>query len=405
MRHQALYQPQAIRLISYVTKCSAIMLAFSVFVTIPLAANAADGDNTQTGIVAGFTGTDPTSVATMTDGKSAYITNLVSNSVSVINTDPTSPQFNSQTAIIDASHGGYTGTGPIDIAISPNGKKAYVANISGGVSIIDTDPTSPTFNTQTGIVSGSTNLGFAQGVAFKPDDGSKAYVTFISSVAGQQSSTQVIDAVQDTVTKPVANFTGISPLHVAFKQDGTKAYVVDAAAPIAVIDVASDSETTTVSRINCVCADVAFVPPNGNTAYVTNSLGVWPVDVASDTALPSPVTGTGAGAHSIAFTPDGVTAYVTNLENSVSVITVASNQQTDMVHVFTGISPQGVAFTPDGTIAYVANRSINNGSNNVSVIHVGDETASSADLKKQHLPDALLLMPFERAAPDSARVR
>ncbi len=87
----------------------------------------------------------------------AYVTNQVSNSVSVIDT-----ATNTVVATITA------GSSPIGVAITPDGARAYVANqIAGTVSVINT-----VSNT---VVATITLGGSPFGVAITPD-GTRAYV-------------------------------------------------------------------------------------------------------------------------------------------------------------------------------------------------------------------------------------
>ncbi len=102
-------------------------------------------------------GSNPVSIEVTPDGSHAYVTNIGSDSVSVINT------------LTQETEGAPIGVGsdPWDIAITPNGEKAYVANAhSNTVSVIDenAENTAP-------IAVGSGPFG----VAVTPD-GSRVYV-------------------------------------------------------------------------------------------------------------------------------------------------------------------------------------------------------------------------------------
>ena len=103
-------------------------------------------------------GSGPVGIAVSPDGKTAWVTNKSDNSVSVI--DIVTRQT---TTIIPA------GSSPTGIAISPDGKKAFVANqASNSVSIIDII----TYQTSSVITVGSAPTG----IAISPD-GMQAYVT------------------------------------------------------------------------------------------------------------------------------------------------------------------------------------------------------------------------------------
>ncbi len=104
------------------------------------------------------TGTSPYGVAVTPDGRHAYVTNNDSNSVSVIDT-----ASNTVTATIPAEKD------PRGVAVTPDGRHAYVANsVSASVSVIDTAS-----NTVTATIPTGTS---PRGVAVTPD-GRHAYVT------------------------------------------------------------------------------------------------------------------------------------------------------------------------------------------------------------------------------------
>jgi len=87
------------------------------------------GMNTIVATVA--VGSSPQEVAITPDGKHAYVTNELSNDVSVIDTATNTLE----TTILV----GPNGTDPEGVAITPNGKHAYVANYGfNTVSVIDT---------------------------------------------------------------------------------------------------------------------------------------------------------------------------------------------------------------------------------------------------------------------------
>ena len=74
-------------------------------------------------------GRNPIGVAVTPDGKHAYVANFNSNTVSVI--DPGHQHVEAATLAV--------GTNPVAVAVTPDGKHAYVANFfSNTVSVIDT---------------------------------------------------------------------------------------------------------------------------------------------------------------------------------------------------------------------------------------------------------------------------
>ncbi len=113
----------------------------------------------------------PFVIAFTPDGTRAYVANIFSDTVSVIDINPASTDFNKVVSTIEV------GGAPVFVAISPDGTRAYVTNgDSDTVSVIDTDPASTDFNM---VVSTITGLGMTPfAIAFTPD-GTRAYVANI----------------------------------------------------------------------------------------------------------------------------------------------------------------------------------------------------------------------------------
>jgi len=142
----------------------------------------------------------------------AYVTNVFSNTVSVIDTA-------SNTVVATVA----VGSGPIGVAITPDGARAYVANLfDNTVSVIDTAK-------KTVVATVALGTGpFA--VAITPD-GTRAYVT-----GGPVS---VIDTASNTVVATVGDPNAYG---VAITPDGTRAYVTDfVSASVTVIETANNT--------------------------------------------------------------------------------------------------------------------------------------------------------------------
>src|SRR5215831_7470527 len=143
-----------------------------------------------------------------TRAQNAYITNLGSSTVSVIDS-----ASNSVSATIPVS------ASPFGVAVTPDGSKVYVAHDTtpGTVSVIDTAT-----NTVVGLpipVSAS-----AVGVAVAPD-GSKVYIATTISVGRGTAGVLVIDTATNTVSATIP--VGRSHNGVAVTPDGSKVYVTD----------------------------------------------------------------------------------------------------------------------------------------------------------------------------------
>jgi len=264
---------------------------------------------------------------------------------------------------------------PTVIAVSPDRTKAYVANTSNPITVIDI-----TTNAVTGtITNGNINV---TAIAFSPD-GSKAYVAnAISTVSVINVANDANNAITRNVIVP--NFT--NPLSIAFTTDGSnKAYVVNNGTPgsVSVINTVTDTVVTanggfvydlnTFYNSTCVA-----ITPDSTTAYVTNDqtpCTVSIINVAENVVTGTVYDPTGAITNPmfVAFTPDGTTAYVANgSNNSVNVIDVATHTVVDTISNNPNYpyfnDDNSLAITPDGQYVYV----VNNGGNSISILGVSD---------------------------------
>jgi YVTN family beta-propeller protein len=281
----------------------------------------------------------------------AYITNLGSNNVSVIDT-----ASNSVTATIPVC------CGPSGVAVNPAGTRVYVVtalvSIAGSsVLVIDTASNSVMATIPVGSAP-------ANGVAVNPA-GTRVYVANFSD-----NNVSVIDTASNSVTATIPVCCG--PSGVAVNPAGTRVYVANFSDNnVSVIDTASNSVTATIP-VGFQPVGVA-VNPAGTRVYVgTAFVSIGPgsvsvIDTASNSVtdtIPVGILPTG-----VAVNPAGTRVYVANIaSDSVSVIDTASNSVTATIPV--GFQPVGVAVNPAGTRVYVANAA----SDSVSVI----DTASNS---------------------------
>jgi YVTN family beta-propeller protein/VCBS repeat-containing protein len=119
---------------------------------------------------------------------------------------------------IPNSDGNFQNSTPCSIVFSPDGKKAYVTNYKGSVSVIDTDPTSPNFNKVIGYpfaVPGAYGIVLGAGgtVAYLPEMFNTG-LNVLDTRTGAQTS---IDVGSDSLFEDVA-----------VNKDGTRAYLSDA---------------------------------------------------------------------------------------------------------------------------------------------------------------------------------
>jgi serine/threonine-protein kinase len=283
-------------------------------------------------------GKAPEGVAVSPDGRRAYITNVDSRVVSVID-------IGAGTVTASIRNGGARG-----VAVSPDGRRAYGVNHGspGTVSVIDTD---------SGTIAATIPVGNApEGVAVSPD-GRRAYITNVLS-----DTVSVIDTMKSTVTATIP--VGSAPYGVAVSPDGRHAYITNVSSnTVSVIDTMKSTVTTIPAGGHPWGVAVS---PDGRHAYITNvdANTVSVIDTSSSTVTTTiPV---GAYPDGVAVSPDGRGAYITNgNSNTVSVVDTSSSTVTTTIPV--GNFPRAVAVSPDGRRVYITN----GGSKTVSVIGIG----------------------------------
>ncbi|HVP42574.1 MAG TPA: YncE family protein [Terriglobales bacterium] len=230
-------------------------------------------DNSVLGTIA--VGTSPVAAVASSDGRFVFVANEGSNDVTVIDTT------NDTTALTTIALGaspGCAGQVPcFSITYDPGLKRVYTANrASNTVSIIRADqplPTLPSLLTPApGIdVTACAGAGASpQQVAVLPD-GSRAYVANAGT-----DNVCVLDSLSNTFTKSIALPVGAAPTSVAASASGTKVYTANPGTQnISIIATTSDTIITSLQspKADPNCQDPA--PPAApvcshiNPVYVT----------------------------------------------------------------------------------------------------------------------------------------
>jgi len=258
------------------------------------------------------------------------------------------------------------GSGPDAIAITPDGKTAYVTDMGvgcGATTAVCPPGTVTPLYLATGKVGKPIPVGSGPDAIAITPDGKTAYVA-----NGLSTSVVPIDLATGTAGAPIT--VGIDPDAIAITPNGNTAYVANYADDtVTPINLATNVPGTavqvgpTLGRHNHALMwhpTAIAITPNGWTAYVTNSWNdISTVDLTTDVATPAGCTqdGCGPGAiifpegpegpphpDAIAITPDGRTAYVA--DDSVGTITpvnLATNAPGKPIVV--GDSPCGIAIT------------------------------------------------------------
>jgi YVTN family beta-propeller protein len=248
------------------------------------------------------------------------------------------------------------------VAISPDGRRVYVLNAGvNTISVFDTV-------TRTEIAGSpiATNGVWPLDMVMTPD-GKKGFIMHSGGTI------TVIDLTTNTlVGSPLNPGNGDSLVQMKMTPDGSTAYVTAASSGrIWVVDVATNTITGFLEPIagNYPMNGIAL-SPDGQTAWITSltNNAVRAIDLTNDTASGVISVGT-SPTGGIAVSPDGLFVYVTNKgSDNVSVIDTATKTVVQTIAV--GVGPDSVAFTADGTLAYV----VNNWYDSVSVIDTSTRT-------------------------------
>jgi YVTN family beta-propeller protein len=231
------------------------------------------------------------------------------------------------------------GDGPTSVAITPDGKYAYVTDVFGkSVSVIET-------GLRRNVATIEEVGGSPFGIAITPD-GRYAYVT-------DSGSDEV--AVISTQTKKLAKSikVGDGPTGIGISPTGKFAYVADRADnQVQVIDTETMTTAGEPIKVGEGPMGIEFTP--GGTAYVVDGEGkeVSAIDTANRKVTPIPLGAKSERPRGITISPDGTEAFVVDPEAGlISVIDTGTNKATGEVEVEG--EPEEVAFAANGKTVYV----------------------------------------------------
>jgi YVTN family beta-propeller protein len=241
---------------------------------------------------------------------------------------------------------------PTFVAVSPDGRQAYVANRDAQlVTVVDT-----AVNQVTATI--PIPEGPPQFLVFAPD-GRRLYVT----VYNDQKTIHAINVIDTGSNTVIATIQQPArPYLPAVSPDGKRLFVPNH--DIAAVSVIDTSTNSVISQIKVAPNPHTVVfSPDGRRAYTANheSDVVSVIDVATLKVLATvPV---GKSPHSVAVHPRLPLAASVNYDDgTVSMIDTSTIKVTTTIQV--GRNPRDIRWAPDGRFAYV----VNEGSNNVSVI-------------------------------------
>jgi DNA-binding beta-propeller fold protein YncE len=154
--------------------------------------------------------TAPLGVAATPDGSRVYVAGWIAHNVSVIDSEPSSPTYNTVTSVIPVS-GEARG-----IALSPSGNLAYVTLDTGGVDAIVTAPASSQFHQVIAHIPDAGAFGGIHGAATSLD-GRFLYVS-VSDGTNNQLFTVDSEPFSSTFNSLITTFqAGKSPLGIAVR--------------------------------------------------------------------------------------------------------------------------------------------------------------------------------------------
>jgi YVTN family beta-propeller protein len=303
-------------------------------------------------------GSSPVALVVSKKGDFVYVSNISSNTISVIETST-----NTVTKTLSTN-------APFGLAITPDGNTLYVANqlSPGTVSVLSTG---------TGSVIQTLAVGnYPTGVAITPN-GQQVYVT-----NNADGTVSVIDTATNQVLPNPINVSG-APYAAVFLPDGKEAYIANQAGSsfLSLIDTATEGVlSSTVAAGEIFFSNGLAISPNGTNLYVSDEWNY--IDVVNTVSkrliremLFGPISGYAASA-AVAVTPSGTYAYAPIFFNSansansdVGNTVVTLDTTTGKVvgkPITVGNYPNAIAIAPNGRHAYVSNRN----DNTVSVIDV-----------------------------------
>lgn len=268
-----------------------------------------------------------------------------------------------------------------DIAITPNGRRAFVT-FPYSVSMIE--------------VASSEELGYGtntnyqtQAIVASPDS-KYVYVSTEFEVLFLHAG---LNEIQDRITISGGDISKHNPHGLAITPDGRTLLVADNR-PGSVVSVIDIEEKTIVNSLSFATDETPFgiaISPDGLFAYITlhgqNQVKEYSLETYSETRtfdVRSDPTG-------LAILPDGSKLYVSNTtDDTVSVIDLAGG--TVSLPITVGTGPKGVAISPDGTRVYTANYGSGiYGSGSVSIIDAATELVTS--LPDVNAPIAVSILP------------
>jgi len=345
-------------------------------------------------------GAQPSAIAITPDGRTAYVVNT--NDQAGLKDGTVTPIT---TATDEPGKPVKVGIEPDAIAITPNGQTAYVANqLSGTVTPITIATNAPGKPIKVGYT--------PDAIAITPD-GQTAFVA--NEGIGQGGTVTPIATATDQPGKPIG--VGVDPTGIAVTPNGQTAYVLSRGGTTISSGGGSVSQAGTVTPINTATGRsgkpitvsggptliAIAISPNGQTAYVLAdppAKGSLPVPqgdglvvpIATATDDPGTPIRVGALPSGLAITPDGKTLYVPDSNsNAVTPIDTATGAAGHPISTGSA-APVAILISPDGRTVYtvgIAGQALNG-----SVIPITAATSTPGNpIAVGAWPSAMVIVP------------
>lgn len=236
------------------------------------------------------------------------------------------------------------GPGADGIAVSPDGRRAYVTNsLADTVSVIDT-------GTNTVVATYDVD-GYPMGVGVSPD-GSRVYVTSVYA-----NSLSVLDAASGRVLSRTR--IGDYPADLVVSPDGSRVYVANSNSEnVAVFDTATVRVVARVPLHNLT----ESIAVNPTSAYVYAVVTAPPSAIAVISTATNTVVATiriGGYASDMAVDPSGLRGYVTSsasLGRNGAVVQLDLSSNSVVGRIPLGLQPTDLEVSPTGSTVFVANQ-------------------------------------------------
>lgn len=267
--------------------------------------------------------------------------------------------------------------GSKSIAITPNGRRAFVA-FPYYIAMVDV-----VRSEQLGV---STYTNYATQAIVASPDSRRVYVSTAQEVLVVDTG---LNEIKDRITVNGGNTSAHNPHGLAITPDGKQLLLSDnrPGGGVSVIDIENKNVTRTLAFGSDAEPYGIAISPDGLFAYIAlhrlNKIKKYSLKTYSE----ADTYDVGYNPTGLAILPDNSKLYVSNSgDNTVSIIDLASSSVLPAVSV--GTQPEGIAASPDGTRVYTADFQ----SKTITIIDTATDTVT-ASIPNGTSPIAVTIMP------------